>query len=218
MEDSRRLSTERGLQLAEDLRTLAWLHASEHPSAVWTALHDAGFPQGFAILPPDDPSMQSMADILADLRLRAAQDRRGIDDDLAADFAAIYLTHALHASPCESVWRDEDHLMWQGPTFEVRETYRRHGLAVRDWREMPDDHLCNELAFVAILLARGEADEAHAFLREHLMAWLPGFALRVTQRARTAVYAGLAALTARACLALQEEMDRLPAPVRSVGS
>ena len=35
-------------QIAEDLRTLAWLHAAERAPAVWLALQAAGFPVGLA--------------------------------------------------------------------------------------------------------------------------------------------------------------------------
>jgi len=38
---------------------------------------------------------------------------------LAADFAAIYLNHSIQASPCESVWLDEEGLMRQQPMFKV---------------------------------------------------------------------------------------------------
>ena len=107
--------------------------------------------------------------------------------------------------------------MWQGPTFAVRAFYSRHGMAVRDWREMADDHLANELAFVGALLARGEHGAAHEFLTQHLLTWLPAFAARVAQRAGTALYAALAVLTAQACLALNEALEHCEKTI-SVGS
>ena len=73
-------------------------------------------------------------------------------DRLAADFADIYLTHGVRASPCESVWLDEDGLAMQAPMFDVREWYRRYGLAVADWRQRSDDHLVHQLLFLAQLL------------------------------------------------------------------
>ena len=66
-------------------------------------------------------------------------------DRLAADYADIYLTNGLRASPCESVWLDEDGLVMQGPMFDVRACYSRHGLAVPDWRRRSDDHLVHQL-------------------------------------------------------------------------
>ncbi len=193
---------------AEDLGTLSWLHASEHGAAVWRDMLDAGFPQGLVLLPADDPAMTAMGQALQALAARNQAGDPRLDDELAVDYAAIYLTHALRASPCESVWLDEDHLMWQGPTFAVRAFYSRHGMGVNDWREMPDDHLSHELAFIAALLARGEFGAAHDFLTQHLLAWLPAFAARVAQRAGTQVYAALAVLTAQACLALKESLEQ----------
>jgi TorA maturation chaperone TorD len=120
-------------------------------------------------------------------------------DRLAADYADIYLTHALRASPCESVWLDEDNLTMQGPMFAVRDCYSRQGLAVEDWRQRTDDHLVNELRFLAYLIQSGGksalAEAAH-FMDEHPLRWIDDFAARVAQRCATHLYAGLALLTA----------------------
>jgi TorA maturation chaperone TorD len=124
-------------------------------------------------------------------------------DRLAADFADIYLTHGLRASPCESVWLDEDGLAMQAPMFDVREWYRRHGLAVADWRQRSDDHLVHQLLFLAHLLEPEDGLEAGAgleevarFLDEHTLLWIDRFAERVAKRCETRFYAGLALLTA----------------------
>jgi len=180
-------------ELAQDLRSLAWLHAAERDAATWLSLHRAGFPLGLHL--SGGEGARAMTQALQALGVAAAQDRQGVDDRLAADYAAIYLTHALRASPCESVWRDDDHLMLQAPTFAVREFYRRHGIPPLNWRAMPDDHLVHELGFVAHLLETGDDAAALRFLDRHLLTWLPQFAARVAQRADTAVYAALALLT-----------------------
>jgi putative dimethyl sulfoxide reductase chaperone len=181
-------------QAAEDLRTLSWLHAAERSCAVWLALGEAGLPNGLVLVPAGDASLVLMTEALAGLAVCHRQDAQACNDELAADYAAIYLTHALRASPCESVWRDEDHLMRQGPTFAVRETYRRHGLAVQDPRGLADDHLSHELDFVAELLARGECAAAQAFLDEHLLAWGPDCLAELAAAAATDYYQGMALL------------------------
>ena len=43
-------------------------------------------------------------------------------DELAADFAAIYLNNAYGASPYESVWLHDEHLACQQPMFD--QTFR----------------------------------------------------------------------------------------------
>ncbi len=200
---------------AEDLRALAWLHAEERGPDVLATLYANGFPETLTLTGPDTPAAQAMG---AALRALAGDDCDGTAadgalpassaDDLAADYAAIYLTHALRASPHESVWRDDDHLMLQGPTFAVRDFYRRHGMQVPDWRTRADDHITHELEFTALLLERGEQREAARFLKTHLLAWVPDFARRVGQRASTPFYAALAALTLAAC---EECLRHLPA-------
>jgi len=199
---------------AEDLRALAWLHACERPPQVLAELYANGFPATLTLVAPDDPSLRSMQ---AALEALATAGRHGdapppipasSEDELAADYAAIYLTYALRASPNESVWRDEDHLMLQEPTFAVRAFYHRHGLQAADWRQRADDHIVTELEFVAWLLEQGELKEAARFLKAHLLTWLPEFAARVTQRAATPFYAALAALTRAAC---ENCAARLPA-------
>jgi len=133
-------------------------------------------------------------------------------DDLAADYADIYLNYGVRAAPNESVWLDEDNLAMQAPMFEVRSLYQRHGLQVPDWRRRADDHLVHELQFLAHLLDPDAGDtlgEAAAFLDEHLLLWLPDFAARVAQRCATPFYAGLAALTAAYLDELRELLERI---------
>ena len=198
---------------AEDLRALAWLHTSERSPQVLAALYANGFPDTLTLVAADDPWLRAMDAALkaldgASCDAEPAPLPASSEDDLAADFAAIYLTHALRASPHESVWRDEDHLMLQEPTFAVRAFYSRHGVQAANWRQRPDDHLATELEFIALLLERGELKEAARFLKTHLMTWLPAFAARVSQRAATPFYAALAGLTQAAC---ENCAARLPA-------
>jgi TorA maturation chaperone TorD len=190
---------------AEDLRALAWLHACERSPQTLAALYANGFPATLTLVTRHDPWLRCMDAALKALAGAPCDDEEqasipaSSEDDLAADFAAIYLTHALRASPHESVWRDEDHLMLQQPSFAVRAFYRRHGLQAADWRQRADDHLVTELEFTALLLERGELKEAARFLNTHLMTWLPSFATRVAQRAATPFYAALAGITLTAC-------------------
>ena len=192
---------------AEDLAALAWFHEAERSPALIAALHEGGFPGGLGVLPADAPALLRFAAAVADVAGVRPDDAPGLADELAADFAAIYLTHALRASPCESVWRDEDHLMLQGSVFDVRARYQAHGVVARNWRLLPDDHLSNELAFVAHLLGCAQADAAAHFLDAHLLVWLPDFAERVASRAATRFYATLADVTLAAVRAVRERLE-----------
>jgi TorA maturation chaperone TorD len=192
---------------AEDLRALAWLHEVERAPVVLSDLHRSGFPQTLSLLPSHHEAVTQMVVTLAAFSDIPGGEVTRCANDLAADYAGIYLTHALRAAPYESVWRDEDQLMMQAPTFAVREFYTRHGVMVQNWRHQPDDHLSHELCFLAVLLERGERREAARFLRMHLMVWLPLFTERVAQRAQTRFYAHLATLT---LASVQSCLERLP--------
>ncbi len=181
--------------VALDLMTLAQLHDRELDAAGTAALKQERFPTSLALQLESERGVQAV-DMLTGVVAAMVQTP---DDDLAADFAAIYLTHGIGASPCESVWLDDDGLAMQQPMFEVREAYARRGLQAPDWRKRPDDHLVFQLQFVAMLIEQ-PADtalaDAAAFLDWHTLRWLPQFAERVAQRAATPFYAGLAMLTA----------------------
>lgn len=185
--------------VADDLTTLAVLHDRELDAERIARLRQTGFPGGLALVLESDEGRAVLDRMRAAVALLPQPaDSAGLDD-LAADYADIYLTYRLRASPCESVWLDEDGLTLQAPMFAVREWYRRHGLAAENWRERSDDHLVLQLQFVAHLLA-GSADdglaEAARFLDAHLLLWIGDFAGLVATRCATPFYAALAALTA----------------------
>lgn len=195
-----RIDASAASSIADELQLLARLHdreldagliaaLREHPVAEWFSLRLEGpaFEEAAKLV---EQAFAELPDPLTDAVL----------DDLAAEYAAIYLTHAYRVSPNESVWRDEDGLERQAPMFAVRSWYRRCGLQVADWRKRSEDHIAVELAFLARLMRGaddpGKAREAAAFMREHLLAWCPDFVARVVQRCQSPLYAGTALLTA----------------------
>lgn len=184
--------------LAEDLRLLALLHGQELTPAVIETLRRDPPQEWFTLVPTGADYEEGLALIERALAaLPAPPDAQAIDD-LAAEYAAIYLTHAYRAAPSESVWRDQEGLERQAPMFAVRELYRRHDLAVADWRVRSDDHIVNELAFLAELLQLAKPAalaDAATFLRDHLLVWVPAFAGRVARRCRHPFYGGLALVT-----------------------
>ncbi|MFO1319971.1 MAG: molecular chaperone TorD family protein [Burkholderiales bacterium] len=188
--------------MAADLSMLAALHDREVTPDLITQLKLRAFPDSL-LLPPSASLMRSGAVVFQDAlrRLREPYVPAQLDE-LAADYAAIYLTHAYQASPCESVWTDPEGLALQASTFRLRERYRSHGLTVENWRQRSEDHLVVQLHFISLLLERlGERAlrEVTAFMDEHLLRWLPQFAARVVGRCATQFYAGAALLTAGYC-------------------
>ncbi|MBK1633786.1 hypothetical protein CKO31_24225 [Thiohalocapsa halophila] len=185
---------------AEDLLLLALLHdrelTRERISGLWEHCYDDFLglsPCGEAARYALTLLREGLTDLPTDLTDASL-------DALAVDYADIYLTYGLRASPCESVWLDADNLALQAPMFRVRAWYRRHGLAVEDWRKRSDDHLVHELRFLAHLLHDEPEPAALAdvarFLDEHPLRWVDQFAERVATRCATRFYAGLALLTA----------------------
>lgn len=189
-----------GSVIADDAQSLAALHDRELTVELVAALHEAGFPRGLGLLPASPAAVsawRAMTAALAELPYRPTSAQL---DELAVEYASIYLTGAYGASPCESVWTDDDRLVCQDAMFRLRELYAAHGLVTPDWRRRPDDHLVVQLLFVAHL-ARNAATAADwralaALLDEHLLRWINDFAARVAARTQSSFYASLAVLTA----------------------
>jgi TorA maturation chaperone TorD len=193
------IGTEIAQAIAEDAEALALLHDREPTPALIEALREAGFPGGLGLLPASPAAVaawRAMAEGLAALPepLTAAD-----ADQLAAEYAALYLTGAHGASPCESAWTSEEGLVCQEAMFAWRAQHQAAGLAAADWRRRPDDHLVLQLLYLA-RVARQAATTADwralaTVLDEHPLHWLPGFAARVAARSASPFYAGLAVLT-----------------------
>lgn len=193
--------------VAEDLLSFALLHHAEPSRERLESLRRESDSLVLGLELQSPAGQEALNAIAAALAGLPAELDQAVLDQFAADYADIYLTHAYGASPHESVWLDEDHLMRQEPMFQVRAWYARHGLTAGDWRTRPDDHLALELQFLAHLLAPERGDtlaEAARFMDEHLLRWLPLFARRVNERCRTRFFAALALLTDAYCEELRE--------------
>jgi TorA maturation chaperone TorD len=193
------LNSEIASVFAEDVSTLAILQDRELSPAVLAGLKDLKFPNNLGLLPTDDMSQKAfmmMQEVVASFP--TVPDTAFLDN-LAADFAAIYLTGALGASPYESYWLSDDHLICQDAMFDIRALYAAAGLVMPDWRIRPDDHLVFQLQFLAHLLTKADKDDdwrsLATFLDYHLLRWLSDFASRVVSRCDTPFYAALALLT-----------------------
>lgn len=197
---------------ALDLITLAALHHAELDDERLAQLRLVGFPESMGVRLMSEPGREATALMCAAVQQLPTPMPQALRDELAADYAAIYLTYAYRASPCESVWLDQENLGMQAPMFQVREIYRRYQLAAPDWRMRPDDHLVLELHFLAHLMQDDHPEalaEAARFLDEHLLRWLPLFAQRVSHRCATAFYAGAVRLTAAYCDELRDLLAAL---------
>jgi len=198
--------------VSQDLQQIAVLHDREASEELISALREVKFPYNLGFSIASEKSTDSDQFLLAQQFMRDALQGlpKQIDqqtlDTLAVDYADIYLNHSLHASPFESVWLDEDHLIQQEPMFKIRNWYKRYGLASSDWRVRSDDHLVLQLQFIAWLIEpeslsseaiplQNRLKDAAKFMDEHLLLWLADFSNLVAQRCETEFYASAVVLT-----------------------
>ncbi|MBK6972378.1 MAG: molecular chaperone TorD family protein [Sterolibacteriaceae bacterium] len=199
-------------EMAKEVRTLAALHAAEVDVEVIRRLGAANYPAE-SVLPIDDDDSRRAVDLMRQAVFELRDPTSQQIDELAVDYAAIYLTGALHLSPNESAWLDEDHLERQQPMFEVRNWYQRHGVRAADWRCRSEDNLSLQLTFIAMLLELEDQDaamsEAATFMDQHLLRWLGDFGSGVAQRCSTKFYAALALYTHSVTVGLRAVVGEL---------
>lgn len=206
--------------IASDLRLLADLHATELTRERMADLQAMEFPTVLALSPEDESLRLTFQQLGTCIKGWSSPIADSLVDELATDFADIYLNGSLHGAPQESVWIDEEELICQQPMFEVRNWYAKHDLAVPNWRVMPDDHLVNQLLFIAHLLEKAAPKgdltllaETARFMDEHLLRWLIPFGKRVVGRCSTEFYGSLALGSALYCNQIRDLMaDILETP------
>ncbi len=185
----------RGLA-AMDLRELAMLQDRELTREMLQALNEVDFPRNMG-LRIASPQGVEVFDLMGEAVSELADSDEPALDDLAADYASIYLNFGYQASPCESPWLDEDGLSYQEPMFQIRNIYRHYGLQADDWRRRSEDHIVLQMLFVAHLMeVEGDAAlrDAANFLDEHPLRWVDRFAHRAAGRCVTKFYAALVTL------------------------
>ena len=146
--------------------------------------------------------------------------------ELQVDYTNLFTgIKQLPLAPWESVYFNDERLVFQEQTMAVRTWYRRYGLEVRKLHQEPDDHIGLELMFVAHLarLALAAREAGHDqefervlaaqrdFLSKHLLLWAPLWCEQMLEHARTDFYRGLALVIRGALLELGRILD-MPLP------
>jgi len=142
---------------------------------------------------PSDPDVQAGKTLLetffSELPQRNADE---LIEQLARQYAALFLgVGPKTVSLCESVYRSKFGLLYQSTLFDVQQSYREIGMAKSDQYREPDDHIAVELSYMARLcnMTRGAASAGRAgraqalqhlrlqqaFLKGHLLQWVPRF-------------------------------------------
>jgi TorA maturation chaperone TorD len=155
--------------------------------------------------------------VLSDLGIQLRSDflqkpEEDMLDDLAVEYAGLFLGPGGHISPHESVHHqrgDGSGLLWGESTAEVKRFIESTGLSYdSEYKGLPD-HISVELEFMQQLTLREEQawkdeDEDGAldclktekkFIEEHLVRWVPAFCDNVIKVAELPFYRKIAALT-----------------------
>lgn len=209
--------------ISRDLELLALLHDREPTVELIEALREADQGGWFGLKATSQTTQRGSELLAAALAAMPRPPAQETLDELAVDFANIYLVHAYRAPPTESPWLDQDKLERQQPMFDLAEWYRRHGLAAADRQVRSDDHLVLQLQFLSHLFAHthhgNAAAEAARFMDAHILRWFGRFSEIVAARCMTPYYAGLVTLTEGYLEDLREYLVKLadaPRPVEVV--
>jgi TorA maturation chaperone TorD len=154
------------------------------------------------ILESADPDLRDAFTLLSDAFHRIQEDFEEAAR-IAEEFQLLFEGPAhLAAPPWESVYRTRERILFGPTTLEVREVYRRAGLALAEEGKEPEDHVSLELTFLADLCDRVAASGSDPiwiiaykdFLTKHLSQWIPAFTDEILIHAQTDFYQGLARL------------------------
>ncbi len=123
------------------------------------------------------------------------------------DYTRMFIgPYELPAPPWESAYLNDERLLFQKETLEVRRAYLKYDLLPRELGREADDHLGLELDFMLRLsrlaAERAEAEDAPglaqvlqdqaAFLEDHLLRWVPQLTHDIAAGAETGFYRGMA--------------------------
>jgi TorA maturation chaperone TorD len=143
-------------------------------------------------------------------------------ENMQADYTRLFVgVGKVLVPPYESVYFNQDRLVFQERTLEVRAWYKRFGLEAERKNHEPDDHIGLELLFLSHLASLGIhaleeedhvqfnelLDAQREFLSEHLLRWGPVWAKLVKKHTATDFYRGIAHLTHGSLLAIAEELQ-----------
>ena len=187
-------------------RFLSRLYLLEVDEGLWNALQNMTFPTDNA-----EGDMKAGYEMMGDyLAVNANADLTAVLDDLAVDYARIFLSAGVAqgkaAFPYESVYTSRKHLVMQDSRMDVVELYAKKGVTpAKDNYHVPEDHLGYLCEYMAILIDEGAEDEQKAFLKNHLSNWVSAFTVDMGKYASTDFYRGLAKLT-RGFLLMEQEI------------
>ncbi len=135
-------------------------------------------------------------------------------EELSTEFTKLFVGPGPHLSPHESVQRELPDgkwgTLWGDSAVAVNQFYESVGLKLPDEEKRLPDNLSLEFEFMSMLLAEEEelmnnsanSEEVdkirstqQAFLKEHLLSWVPRFMERVIETSESNFFIDVAQLT-----------------------
>lgn len=196
-------------RLAAAFATLGRLHLQSPDQDTLDQLH--------ALL--DEWPLESKDDTAFGLdEMRSSFDKGETVADIRRDHNLLYgVTASAKVPPYESVHRNQDQLIFDKETLEVRADYRKLGLQAPKLNQEPDDHIGLEFNFIAQSCLRSldaldqdsttDASRYYGigavFMQQHLLEWAPEMLERAADEAdthfyRAVMYMSLGAISAYA--------------------
>jgi TorA maturation chaperone TorD len=148
-------------------------------------------------------------------------------EDLAVEYARLFLGPGKHISPHESVHHQiedgQNGKLWGASTVETKKFIESLGLSCKpEYTGLPD-HISVELELMQQITQRekqawAEGDKKTAlkclkkekkFIKEHLARWIPDFCNKVIQEAELPLYREMAKLTKNFIQFETKEIDKL---------
>jgi TorA-specific chaperone len=161
-----------------------------------------------------------LGDFVTSLAQASEDTLADIKTNLVAEYARLFLAmSAKPVPPYESVYTSQKGLLKQEAWQQVVSEYAEAGFSRDEEFVLPEDHIALELEFMAILgkqcakeFTAGNKDGAsrllkrqHAFLKQHLLNWVPRFCNDVLATTTSAYYKGIAQTT-REVIAQDDEL------------
>lgn len=189
------------LEQRRDLFRLLGALVLEPPSdALLEALGGGGLAGALRDALPEGEVREGLDLVARDLALGPAQ-----HGEIRRDHAALFSGAGKKlAAPWESVYRSPERLVKQPCEADVVRAYATHLIGFEGMGQRPADHAGYELEFVSILLERGRRsrrarEAARAFVRAHVITWMPRWARDIAAHAGTDFHRGVAKTLAGLC-------------------
>ena len=129
-------------------------------------------------------------------------------EELHWDYTRMFIgPYQLVAPPWESAYANEDKLLFQKETLEVRKAYLKYSFLPVQFQQEADDHIGLELDFMYQLclilfdkMKSGDSsyvevlEDQKSFLQQHLLTWVDRFCQDVIGNSKTDFYKGMASI------------------------